>query len=350
MRHVLALPFLLLAQTTFLPAQDDATFRAQSNFATLRFHVNQKGRAIVDLKPKDVVLIEDGAPRPFTVFENNATSSSPAPVEITLLLDTSGSVTSRGLLSPLVFRESLLDAPPNAKLAVYGFSRNLTRYSAPTRDFTNLTSALQSLQARAAGETIELSLPPHREPRPGGTWIYEAVRAASAEAAATSGDALRLLVVFSDGMATTTSLAQDAAELDRELGISVYPVILGHADLIRQIESEQRKQRPVSLSKRLTDQAPPPSGKVARLQAMLSDVDEFARLGALTGGNTFDMPAIDLKVLKEILADIVTEVRTEYTIGFPLDVAANPKRHKLEVRLVNAETGHVRGGTRTLVH
>ena len=55
---------------SLLHAQDEVTFKAQSTLATVRFHVVQNDHYVTELKPEDVILLEDGAPRKFTVFEN----------------------------------------------------------------------------------------------------------------------------------------------------------------------------------------------------------------------------------------------------------------------------------------
>jgi VWFA-related protein len=331
-------------------AQDDAVFRSQSSLAALRFHVIQKDRYVVTLKPEDVTLLEDGAPRKFTVFDIAQSAATTTPVEMTLLFDTSGSVMDKGLLNPLAFRESLLESLPNVKIAVYGFSTGMTRYSGPTRDFKQLETAFASLGVRGAGQPIELQLPPKRKAEKGGTWLYEAVRAVSREASATPGEAARIVMVFSDGLPTTTSRPEDAADLDRELGIPVYPLILGHGDLVRRLEEARSRVKPVKVSKKGAVSGGSGEKKVEELESRLSEVGQFSRLGELTGGRFFDPPVIALEVMKQVLGAMVDEVRTEYTIGFPIEPSDNPKKHRLEVKLVNKELGKVRGGTRTLVH
>ena len=82
-----------------LPAQETPVFRTATSLALVRFHVVNKNRYNTDLKAEDVVLLEDGAPRKFTVFENAMAATRTVPVEMTLLFDTSGSArfwSSRG--------------------------------------------------------------------------------------------------------------------------------------------------------------------------------------------------------------------------------------------------------------
>jgi hypothetical protein len=138
----------LAACLPLLTAQDPAVFRTQSSLATVRFHVVQHNRYVTALTPGDVVLLEDGVPRPFTWFENAQTARIEQPVELTLLFDTSGSVVDNGLLDPLVFKESLLDQLSNVRIAVYGFGRELTRFTPATREFAQLQTAFAALAAR----------------------------------------------------------------------------------------------------------------------------------------------------------------------------------------------------------
>jgi hypothetical protein len=45
------------------------TFRAATNLVTVPFQVRRGARSVSDLNPSDVVLLEDGVPRSFTIFE-----------------------------------------------------------------------------------------------------------------------------------------------------------------------------------------------------------------------------------------------------------------------------------------
>src|ERR1019366_3836044 len=63
-------------------------------------------------------LLEDGVPRPFTVFENAGAGPHSAPVGLTLLFDTSASVADAGLLNPLASKETLFDTLGNVRIAV----------------------------------------------------------------------------------------------------------------------------------------------------------------------------------------------------------------------------------------
>src|SRR5215472_4575697 len=57
----------LAQQTSQEPAQP--TLQVQTNLVVIPFQVRRGSRSVSDLKPSDVVLLEDGAPRAFTGFE-----------------------------------------------------------------------------------------------------------------------------------------------------------------------------------------------------------------------------------------------------------------------------------------
>jgi hypothetical protein len=224
----LGLAWLLAAAP--LAAQETPVFRTGTSLALVRFHATKGGRYLDNLTPGDLLLLEDGRPRPFSLLEGGRTART-VPVDISLLFDTSGSVADNGLLDAVAFKTGLLEGVPNARIAVYGFSAKLRRFCPPTRDYETLRAALDGLGERFAGRAVNIpiDLPPKRKADArGGTWIYESVIGAARDAAAQPGNATRMVVVFSDGFASTDSRPEDAARLCEELGIPVYPIVLGH--------------------------------------------------------------------------------------------------------------------------
>jgi VWFA-related protein len=327
-------------------AQETPVFRAESNLVLVRFHVVKKQRYVTALTRDDVVLLEDGAPRAFTLFEGgNAAAARTLPVDFTLLFDTSGSVRNAGLLNPLVFKESVLDGLEQVRIAVYGFGDRLHRFCAPTRDFAVLKSALAALERkRPPEETIALRLPPRRRVLDGSTWLFESVIAGAGRAAAVPANGTRMLVVFSDGLGNTTSTAEDAAGVCRDLGIPVYPVVLGHAQLV------EEARLAVQQAAAGRSEAARQNYRLKQLQNQETRMEEFAQLGSLTGGRSFSPPEITLNVMRQILAGMVAQVRTEYVVGFvPEPDAGAARSRKLEIRLRSKDAGSVLGGTRTVL-
>jgi len=334
------------------PAQDEApVFRTETRLALVRFHVVSKHFYVDNLKREDVVFLEDGAPRELSIFEGGQTRRT-VPVELMLLFDVSGSVMQEGLLDPLSYKTTLLDGLVGATLSVYAFDTTLKRFCAPTRDPAELAAAMKRVLNYRTGaqprpDILRLQLPPKRKSDPrGGTWIYEAVIGIAKEAAAREDNATHLVLMFSDGFATTDTRPEDAAGVLRELGLPVYPVVLGHqkiAELARQIHEQGYNRQGV-----MSDSA---RERLSRLESQEREIAEYASLGELSGGHSFDPPMINLDMVRRILSAMVGQVRCEYVAGFkPAAGDGEPRKHKLEVKLRSKNLGKVLGGVRTVTH
>src|SRR5690348_6678959 len=69
------------------PDSPSLTFHAQTRLVLLSFHSARGANYRADLQPADVVLLEDGIPRSFTVFDSPTTNGR-MPLELVLLFDT----------------------------------------------------------------------------------------------------------------------------------------------------------------------------------------------------------------------------------------------------------------------
>jgi hypothetical protein len=318
-------------------AAQEPIFRAGTTLATVGFHVIRGKDYVIDLKPEDVFLMEDGELRPIVLFEGGASKVRTTTVDIALLFDTSGSVVEEGLLDTELWKSTLIDSLPGASLAVYGFDAKLSRFCLPTRDTQLLTSAFNSLlktnrhRPMLRPIDIPISLPPKRKSNQGGTWIYESVIGAVGDMVKWQDKSTRLIIIFSDGFNTTTSIPEDAANVAREAGIGVYPVALGHWKLVAKIEQAQQQ---VNAN---------PSRPI--------EIVNFASMGELTGGRSFDPVMMSSDSMRRILNGMVGLVLSEYTVGFAPDPPGEtPAKHKITVKLASKGTGKLTGGTRTIVH
>ena len=334
-----------------LDAQEPV-FRSETTLALVRFHVVRKKFYAEDIKPGDIILLEDGQPREITFFEGGRVKRRTVPVEMILLFDTSGSVVDEGLLNPLAFKSSLLDQLENVRIAVYGFGANLQRFCRPTRDAAELARVFQRVidfktRAQPRPEILKLELPPKRHSNPnGGTWLYEAVAGCARDATALPGNPTRMMLVFSDGFPTTDTRPVEGAAVAKDLGMPVYPVVLGHARIAEQMKQVQ--QTGYNRQGVMSDSA---RQRLSRLEAQEQEIQDFASLGELTGGRSFDPPVINLMMMQRILGGMVAQVRCEYVVGFtPPPENGDPRKHKLDVRLRSKEMGKVLGGTRVISH
>jgi VWFA-related protein len=355
------------------PPGDLPVFRAETSLALVRFHVVNKTKKqyVVDLKPEQIELLEDGRPQKIALFEgpgNGAQSPGGAsgagpgpggagpgsggnrsvPVEIILVFDTSGSVLQEGLLDPVVFKRDLLDSIPNAYLSVYRFETRMRRLAQRTRDLETIRKAFSALDKRVNFGTV-LKLEQHASEKDrkhgiGGSPIFEAVMEAARDASAGPSDMTRQLVIFSDGFATSGTKPAAAARLAQELGIPVSPVVLGHGRIIERLQrGVQQQMGDVRGGQR------EPSADMRRAQSQQQEIEEFASLGELTGGRAFDPRYFTADSLRQMLRFMVGQVRNEYVAGYyPASGEGGKKSYKLSVRLRSKDYGKLLGGTRVM--
>src|SRR5215471_11898170 len=178
---------LALLATADARAQSTATFRVESKLALVRFQVSPtRGEFITDLRPEDVEIREDGVPQEIALFEGGRFYPRRLPVEIALLFDCSRSVQEAGKLNTNVFPRGILDEYENASLAIYAFSDKLVRLADTTRTMAELNKALEVVGTFPAGKTP----------------LFEYIAQTMREMTASGREALRILVVFSDGEST----------------------------------------------------------------------------------------------------------------------------------------------------
>lgn len=342
---------LLMAQQTARPQaepHDLPVFRTETSLALVRFHVVNKKQYVVDLKPDQIELLENGRPQKVALFEGGLTKSRTVPVEIILVFDTSGSVLHEGLLDPVTFKKDLLDSIPGAVLSVYRFETRMRRLAQRTRDLETIEKAFGALDKQVSFGTV-LKLEQHASPKDrkrgiGGSPIYEAVMEAVRDSSMGPADTTRLLLIFSDGFATSGTKPEAAGKMAQELGIAVYPVVLGHQRIVERIQRGIQQQVGDS-------RAGPrePSSDMRRAEEQQREIAEFASLGELTGGVPFAPRMFSQDTLRNILRFMVGQVRNEYVAGYyPVPPEGTKKTYKLSVRLKSKEYGKLLGGTRTV--
>lgn len=173
----------------------------------------QGGQFLTDLRPEDIEIREDGVPQKTALLEGGKLYPRTVPLEIALLFDCSGSVQASGRLGPHIFHTSLLDEYENAKIAVYGFSEMLVRFTGPTRDGPALMKVMNAVGMIPAG----------------GTPLFRSIAQTVRDAAEGGGNAIRLPAVVSDGMSEALgddNLDMAAIQAALETGTAIYPVLL----------------------------------------------------------------------------------------------------------------------------
>jgi hypothetical protein len=349
----------LLAGGAFGQDSSSPTFQSQASLVLVPFNVVRDKAFVPDLASSDVVLLEDGRPRSFTVFEGPATGRR-IPLELLLLFDTTAFPPSKpkNLITSYWDREAtyaftkqwdeamskaILDhVGADIRVSVYHFdNKQLERLSRSTKDPQELVAAFRRLLAPISGSgAIPLALPPNsqdlsgpRSPILGSRgWLFESVIGTLKDAAAAPENAMRLLVVFSEGYEGTTTKPEDAADHATALGIPVFPVVL---DWDLYLPGNPRA---------LND-----TGAGTGLRPVHPPVDSFGSLGELTGGTSSYPSHITAEVIGGIIESVRNQGLTQYAVGFAPGTG-KPKEHRLEIRLKSKSIGKVSGGQRKTIY
>ena len=266
-----------------LLAQDPSVIRVNVNLvrvvATVR---NTAGDPVGTLHKEDFEVYDNGVLQEIGVF-NRQTEQ---PLSVALLVDTSGS-TAKDLKyesdSAARFLHALLsEGNPQDVVALWSFNYDIHVERSFTRNYVSLEARLKLLHGEA------------------GTSLYDAIYYAARELEPREGR--KVVVVVTDGGDTTSSRDLHAALKQAQLADAViYPVVV----------------LPI------TNDAGRNIGGENALTIMAQG----------TGGRTF-LPTVGAQ-LDKAFADIVTELRTQYMLGFyPHNVPLTKDPfHRLEVRV-----------------
>jgi hypothetical protein len=225
------------------------------------FQVRRGSRSVSDLKPADVVLLEDGVPRSFTIFEA-------PPVHLTLDFVVMFDVTNPGpdqkprtagfwdtkalqdlasYWSEAVTRRLLDEHAATIRFSIYRFDQTkLQRLCQSTSDPKVLSDALHRLAGparQAASQDVDIPLPAGLAVRdrarkwlarglPAQQWSLAGALSALRDSAVTpspgsdKATAARALVIFSTGAEGTSITPENLADQAVAAGVPIYPVAL----------------------------------------------------------------------------------------------------------------------------
>jgi VWFA-related protein len=301
-------PVLLAGQQ---PQDQAPVFRVETPLVLIRFQVLRGGRLVGDIREEQIRIVEDGVPKPLALFEGPQAGRRNFPIVMILLLDVSQSVMNIGLLNGAVLKETVFGGlDESASIGIYAFQRRTRQFCSPTRDIRLLEEGL-----RHAYDFEGL-----------GSMIYESIIQVSREVARQNPGSVRAMIVFSDGFETGKAVAKDAVAAASQSDFKLFPVVLGHSRLAERIQ----RARPE-----------------ARYQAEWQEkrMAEFAEIGELTGGRSFDPQLISPAVVREILRIVALETSNEYVTGYFADSSEGPPRKRsARVILADKSLGKLRGG------
>jgi len=334
------------------PDPGEPVFRSQSHLVLLPFRVTRGKNYVTGLTQADVVLLQDGKPRPFTIFDTPG-SGARLPVELVLLFDVTPRI--QNLWDPDdVFRfipqwnDKLSDeilgqshSQIDIRISVYkSIGRMLYRSAPPTADPHVLTKALRSvLQPVPAppdpADVTVLRLPPYRDRVNRGPFTDNYVtsyfigaegRGLTMEAAigllnqvsAAEDPVARVLVMFSEGIGASSTIPDDIGNQALDLGIPVYPVATNYQNHIQEADYPRNFFR----------------------------MRQFEALGRMTGGRAAECNVVDAGVLTGLLDIVAKDVQAQYVVGFVPAAEGKGHWHRLEVRLSSKSSGALQGGKR----
>ncbi len=308
-----------------------AVFQSQAKLVLVPFSVARGKSFVAGLRSSDVRLFEDGFARSFTVFEDPATERR-LPLELLLLFDTTTPSKSQrptrwnreatykftAHWDDAASRAILEQVGADVRISVYHFDQNQMERLCPfTNDPEELATAFRRLLLPISGSsTIPLVLPPGFHLRPNDAisfspgWLNEAAIATMKDSVTSPENAMRMLVVFSEGKGGTDTPPESVAYQATVLGIPIFDAVLDYA-----------------------------KPEVDPL------MDYFENLAESTGGRLFFPSHLDAKVIGGILEFVGSQGLPKYVVGF-VPKSAKPKIHSLEIRLKSESNGRVIGGKR----
>lgn len=270
-----------------LPAQQPATFKVNVNLVHVIATVkNKSGQLVGALTKDDFEIYDNGARQEISVFERQTDQ----PLSIALLIDVSGS-TAKDLKfetdSASRFLKALLaEGKPDDRVSIFKFDDTVTRVTPFTHDFTLLDARLKKISGSA------------------GTSLYDAIYLSAGELESRQGR--KVMVIISDGGNTTSSYdTHQALEAAQLADAVIYPLV------VMPITSDAGRN--------------------------IGGENALTFMAERTGGRTF-LPSLG-KQLDKAFDDIISELRTEYYMGFyPQAVPLTREHfHSLKVQVKNPE-------------
>jgi Ca-activated chloride channel family protein len=222
---VVAMAAASLAVIGIVRGQDESVFRTQVDLVVLNVTVtDRRGRYIENLRPDQFRIFEDGIPQELSSFgegnvtpvriaelQNSTTTSELAPesqvadvidesfagTNVFILFDTSNFMYRTFVYAEDAIADFIRGLDQADSVAMYGFSRNLTRHAELT---TSRLDALRGLRSSGAGDQAAL---------------YNSLLLTLRDAAEVPGR--KVVIVFSNGPDDVGSIAEDE-------GIPIYVI------------------------------------------------------------------------------------------------------------------------------
>lgn len=305
---------------------DDEVVRVDTELVSVpTVVVDKTGRPVINLKPEDFAVFEDGKPQSIANF-----ATTDAPFEVALLLDTSGSTRDDVQLIREAAQSFITALRPNDRVAVLSFNNQVHGGSnlATVQVATQLTSDRPSLLR--AVESIGAS---------NGTPFYDGlarvVDSIFKETPSEEVRGRRAVVALTDGVdSASTGEYQDVKAKLRESGVACYFIQVNTEDYVEdRLLTDCQSSGGLRLSR----------AQLQRYQRIFfpkgsaADVEGFCQMGPFermsisrqlyqlarqemgelakgSGGKTFD--AATLNDARAAFAQVAKEIGTQYSLGY----------------------------------
>lgn len=329
-------------------AQDeDEVIRIETELINVPLTVTDKaGKPLLDLKRSNFTVFEDGKPQEIAEF-----SSTAAPFEVALLLDTSGSTRSDLELIKRSARNFIESLRPGDRVAIISF---ITR--------TDGTSAYAESEVlnRLTDDRAVLRDALERMSTSNGTPYYDGlIKVAEdifSDPPAPENRGRRALVALTDGVDSVSATEfAEAFELLTAADIASYFIRVNTRDFFEENllgDCEMTMRFSAAQIRRYYRQFD--SSNVERVSGFcqLGDFErlavskalyelanrEMAQLAEKTGGKVF--PVADLSGSRNAFRNVAAEIGTKYSLAYyPSNETRDGKFRKIEVKLENVPAG-----------
>jgi VWFA-related protein len=291
--------------------EDSQTIRVNVEMVSLPVVVTtQEGRRITDLKQEDFEVYEDGIKQEISGF-----GATDEPLEIALLIDTSGSTKAKLAIIQRAAIDFVNQLHPDDEVAIISFAKDVTLQ----QDF--------SIDRKKNEYGI-------KKTRPGGdTVVYEAVWLALEEILKPLKER-KALVLFTDGVDTYSSKAseKETLELAKETRATIYCVYYN-------TEWDQNRRSttiggfPTQTTPPIIDIEPrPPIGMGSGSSSAEYEHgrEYLSKLSEYSGGLYFD----GMTDLRAAFVSVAKELASQYSIGYYSNSVKNDgKFRKVEVKV-----------------
>ncbi|HEV7699215.1 MAG TPA: VWA domain-containing protein [Pyrinomonadaceae bacterium] len=315
---------IVAAQPPTESIDDDEIIKVSTQLVSLPVRVmDRKGRFIAGLKQDEFSVTEDGVEQEISYF-----STEEEPFTVVLMLDMSYSTTfkiSEIQSAAIAFIDQLR---PVDKVAVVSFDQDVHVLCKPTSDRKQIYGAIRSTKIAT------------------GTSLYEAVDHVM-NSLTRSVDGRKAIILFTDGVDTTSRLSSDLANLSdaMEFDALIYPI---HYDTFSDVQTMKNggaargvvvppisdPTKPLSAADILLSTvktAETPNSQGTTPEEYKKAAEYMDELALRTGGRLYE--ATSLTNLADAYSRIASELREFYSIGYYPKAEMTGKKRSIKVKV-----------------